>query len=862
MKNSNLKPIKKTSSNKLLKYVVMGFAVATHLAIIALLLLSYKYYDLQLLTFIPIVIIVVCLLAIIDILFYFGIKFKNDVAKYITIGLSVLLLIVGLLGSYYVGRINKTVNTVIENDGTEQYETVYGSFTYYNTSGHKFTDLEDLANESNLTIGYVADGGTGPATVGQEKLNEAGVKYTAVQYTSNNDLLSDLVTSDGEDLDFAIFSSSFLQSLANDDEVDYSAYLENMTTFYTFEEKIKTGDNEAAGKDLYTDPFNILLIGYAPESDTYGLADSIILATVNPKTFTVVLTSIARDSYVEICGTGSREKINAARGTSRQCLMDTVGEILDVDVNYYMEVNFNGVVEIVDAVGGIVVSNPVEFVGQDPSTTRGEYTVLVPAGDEVVCDGKMALAFARERYAYADGDFQRQLNQQQVISRISEKLLALKDVNQALNVMEAAGNNFTTNLSLSQLTGIFNYLINHTNTTGMSTFNMIDIQSMRVTGYASNYYSYSMMLPQWIYRLYNGSITECQERIDDVMNNYSTSDVRQMAYFKFFVEYPYDRGQLYSEYFNEAQVVEEMPAYYPKLTKMSYSEVVAWAASNGVTLNVTFINETDAGYDASLAGSVTYYSVPFGALVSNYPTCSITVMGNQNEDTEYDIVCDSKDTCEAFAKELGVSTSNDTANTTDQSQDGQFAYAKSSSGNSKIKKSETLVLYYYKYSNETVAIPQVSGTYEQYVKVLQSLGFTNIVPGTITEGATETNNGTLTGTVNPSVGSQVTKDTTIIVYVYSYKTKTETWDNGTVIEPTCTEQGYTLYKSSLGNIRTDTYVSALGHVLNGEETVIQDPTECNPGSKTVECTRCHEKIPVEIPATNSDSESCAQIAEQ
>lgn len=843
-----IKKLKKPANNAWVKYLALVLTVLAHIAVVALLLLSNKYYSLQMSTFIPVVIALLCLLVIIDILFYFSIKYKKNTTGYVTIGLAVVLMLVGGFGSYYVHRINKTVNTVIENDGVEQYETVYGSFVYYNKSGYSFTSVEDLAKTSGLKVGFVADGGTGPATVGQELLNDAGVSYTAVQYSTNEELLSGLVGSDEDNVDVAIFASSFLQSMANDDEIDYSTYLDNMTTFYQFEEKIKTGDNETAGVDLYSDTFNILLIGYAPENESYGLADSIILATVNPKTFTVVLTSIARDSYVEICGTGSRAKINSARGISRQCLMDTVGGLLDVDVNYYMEVNFNGVVEIVDALDGIVVSNPVEFVGQDPSTTRGEYTVLVPAGDDVYCDGKMALAFARERHAYADGDFQRQLNQQQVIARISEKLLALNDVNKALKVMDAAGSNFTTNLSLSQLTGIFNYLVNHNNTTGMSTFNMIDIQSMRVTGYASWYYSYSMMLPQWIYKLYNGSIAEAKERINDVMNNYTTSSINQIAYLKFFAEYPYSRGQLYSEYFDEAQEAEEMPAYYPRLTSMSYSEVVAWAAQNGVTLNITYITEDSSEYVASRNGEVLSYSVPYGALVANYPTCSITVMGSQDGsyDPEYDITCTDEASCKAFAQEKGLQTS--TASVYDASQtEGAFAYAHSSSGSSsKVKKSETLVLYYYT-KVQTVTLPAYSGiAVDTYINTLKSstYGFTNVTKGSEVTNSDSKLNGTVAsvtvGGNTASAGSSYQTSAAVIVNYYATATtptEEETWGEWTITkEPTCTEVGSKTRTSNKGNTETAT-IDALGHDFSVQVVDTAATTESE-GSGHYKCSRC------------------------
>ena len=542
---------------------------------------------------------------------------------------------------------------------------------------------------------------------------------------------------------------------------------------------------------------------------TTGLADTIIVATVNPQTFTVTLTSVARDTYTKLACVpdAERQKINAARSYSRQCLMDTVGNLLDIDIDYYMEVNFLGVVEIVDAIGGIVVNNPVEFVGQTASGIRGEYTVLVPAGENVVCDGEMALAFARERHAMPNGDFDRQQHQQEVIARIAEKLLSM-DVNQALKVMEAAGNNFTTNLSLNQLTGIFNYIVNHTNTTGMSAFNMIDIRNMRVTGYASWYYSYIMMLPQWIYKLYEGSIAEAQEEIKDTMNNYTTSDIKQESYMKFFVEYPYSRGQLYSDYFNEQEVHEEMPAYYPLLKGKTYETAISLAAEKGITLEVTWISPDDPSYDASSDGYVVSQYPAQGALVSSYPTGSITVMGSNdpNYSPEYTVEgCDSEAGCVAFANSKGITVAYATKEyTNNEHTDGDFAGASVSNGD-KIKKSDTLTIYKWA-AKKTVSVPsfaQGSTTLEEYKTLLANAGITNYSTFDVTDGATSDNSGKV-ASVSPSAGSSVYTTDTISIGIYKYvATHEHTWTESSRTPASCTSNEIIHYSCECGSTKDE-----------------------------------------------------------
>lgn len=831
-KNVKTHTQKKNVSSSIFGYLMALLAVAAHVLIIALVVTSYRYYNVRLSAFVTILIALICVLAIIDILVYVSLKYKDIGYKIVNVILSIFMILIGSYGTYYVHRINKTVNNVIENDDVDQYETISGVFTYYikNGSDPGYESIDDLKSKSNLKIGIMADDGSGTSTGALAKniLEEAGVTATYEEFTADTLLFEALVGDEG-DIDVAVFPASLRQRLSSDNEVDYSEYLDNMVDFYSFEEKIKTGENENANKDLYTEPFNILLIGFAPEDEaqTIGLADTIIVATVNPKTFTVVLTSIARDSYVELtCQRGTRQKINAARSTSRQCLMDTVGELMDIDIDYYMEVNFTGVVDIVDALGGVVINSPVAFVGQTASGIRGSYTVYVPAG-EYLADGEQALAFARERKVMPNGDFDRQQHQQEVIKQIVKKLLELNDVNKALAVMDAAGANLSTNLSLNQLTGIFNYLINHENTTGISTFEMIDIQNMRVTGYASWYYSYSMRLAQWIYKLYNGSITECQERIKDVLNDYSGSDIKQVSYQKYFADYPYDRGQLYSESFNEAQVHEKMPAFWANLTNMTYTEALAWAAENGVTLNVTFIRNDSSEYDASRDGQVLSQNPRNGALVSEYPSGSITVMGIQDGsyDPEFTIDCTTEEACVAFATTNGLKTSTEKVYDKDSSKNTKFAYALSSSGSkTTVKKSETLILYYY--TNEMV-VPSFSGyTYDKYVELLKTYGLTAVK----SETAQTTTDKNLDGTiysVSPEVGKAIKSGATVTITLYKYDSSITPHEHDYSVpgditqEATCTEAGKQIYYCSANDGESiEKEIPAKGHswVVTGDAT--------------------------------------------
>lgn len=780
------------NKQKALSIGSLATAILAHIAVILFVVLARGYFNLDVKIIACLLVVIVCVLIIIDILLFYGMKFKDIVSRTVIIVLSVLMMVVGFGGSYYVSKVNKAVDRAIENTGTDQYETINGSFVYYSKDGtEKYKDLDSLKSVSNLKVGVVFDDGIGVATAAQKLMEENGIDATVTTYSSSEELLGNLLGNGTDDIDVAVFPSSYRQRWLADEEVDYAQYLDNVYDFYNFEDKVKTGENKNANKTLYTEPFNILLIGFAPEDEamTTGLADSIIVATVNPQTFTVSLTSIARDTYTKLaCAPNSeRQKINAARAYSRQCLMDTVGELLGIDIDYYMEINFLGVVEIVDAIGGIVVDNPVTFVGQTASGIRGEFTVYVPAGENVYCDGEMALAFARERKHMPNGDFDRQQHQQQVIARITEKLLAMNDVNQALKVMEAAGNNFSTNLSLNQLTGIFNYIINHKNTVGIPTYNMIDIQNMRVTGYDSWYYSYIMRLPQWIYRLYNGSIQEAKDRINDVMNDYDVNTIKQDSYMKFFIEYPYERGNLYSEYFNEEQVHEKMPASYPKFIGKDLATAMSLAQEQGISLNVNYIEPGSEGYDESLDGQVIDQYPRQGALVEEYPTGSITFMGSNDPNfvPEYTVEnCNDEASCTAFAQSKGIEIAEEHKfDSNNEHQEGEYAGASRNNGD-KIKKGEKLVIYKWTKTCLVPSFTEGATSLNDYKAALEKLGLKSIINTTDVK-ATVENDGKV-ASVNPGQGTKVKSGDAVTITIYKYVATTTTPSTSPSTSPSTT----------------------------------------------------------------------------
>lgn len=569
------------------------------------------------------------------------------ILKVISCVLAVLLLIGGTVGTYYISRANTIVGNVLDDGKSDKYETFSGVFVCYDEY-NKFTKIEDLAGKK---VGLLLETSDGITYIASNMLSKAKVDYATVDYKTNTELMQGLI--DGQ-VDAIAITSAYRTIYSNTSEEEpspFAQYLDHLIDFANFEEDLKVTTTRRK-KNISTDPFNVLLIGYSRTEigSPVGLADSIILATINPQTFTVAMTSIARDSFAPIaCYGGEYDKINSGRSTSRACFIETVENFIGMDIDYYMELDYLGLVQIVNAIGGITINNPVEF------ELDGIY---VPAGENVFADGQMALQFARERHHMPGGDFDRQQHQKEVIIEIAKKLIGSGDITLALHAMEEASDWMSTDLSLSQLTGIFNMILNTKNNTGLDTFTLVDFQNSRMTGNGGlMYYSYDMHLPLWVYLIYQGSYDESMEHVNNVMGNFKT--VNQTRNLFFSIDKEYERPTLISHNYSNTYMYtpDPMPAFWASLTDMSVSEASAWASANGVSLNIEYINPGDAEYNENLENMIISQSPRYGMLISDYRSGTVVAMAPNVLDESKQVpnfVGSSYSKAVSWAKQYGV----------------------------------------------------------------------------------------------------------------------------------------------------------------------------------------------------------------
>ena len=208
-----------------------------------------------------------------------------------------------------------------------------------------------------------------------------------------------------------------------------------------------------------TQPISFLLLGAdtgtAEEERTEtGRSDTIIVCTVNPNTKTTTLLSIPRDSYAEIVGYSDvydyygdyYDKMNHAYAFGgTEMSINTVQEFLNVPIDYYVEVNFDGLTDIVDAIGGVEITSPLTFDFYGPQFIEGETRIL---------NGFEALQFSRMRKQDPEGDLGRQKRQQMVIKAILDKVLTMGTVVNYKNILATLEDNVQLNMSLDEILSI------------------------------------------------------------------------------------------------------------------------------------------------------------------------------------------------------------------------------------------------------------------------------------------------------------------------------------------------------------------------------------------------------------------------
>ena len=247
---------------------------------------------------------------------------------------------------------------------------------------------------------------------------------------------------------------------------------EQYKTFQTDTRELETSQIESevepiVDTDVTTKPFNVYISGI----DVYGKIDQTsrsdvnIIATVNPVTKKVLLTSTPRDYYVPLYTKGGKsysggipDKLTHAGIYGVDCSLNTLEKLYDIDIDYYVRVNFTSLKKIVDLLGGVEVYSDYDFISDWGPNGAGTHYKFKKGYNKV--NGKKALAFCRERHHFANGDYQRGRDHQHMIEAILNKVMSPSVLPNFSKLLKESKTMFQTSMSKDKIVSLCNMQLN------------------------------------------------------------------------------------------------------------------------------------------------------------------------------------------------------------------------------------------------------------------------------------------------------------------------------------------------------------------------------------------------------------------
>ena len=371
-------------------------------------------------------------------LIYLGIGkviFSKRIKSWVKIFLDVVCIIFIIIYIFIYYYLNSTLHFMDRiKAGKYQLENYY-VLVEKDSSIKELSDIEVLGIYENDDKNYNS---------AIDKLNEE-ISYKTAGYDNYIELGNSLFK---DKVDAILISASY-KDIVSEMITDFE---KNVEIIYTVEIKSENGI-ETSDKNITKEPFNIYISGIDIFGDIsmVSRSDVNMIMTVNPKTHKILLTSIPRDYYVRLHGTtGYKDKLTHAGLYGINMSIETIEDLLEEEIDYYVRVNFTTLINLVDAIGGIDIYSDTAFTAwTDRSCT---YKV-----GNMHLDGKCALAYTRERRAYLEGDRHRVQNQQDVLSAIMKKALSSRTlITKYTNILESMESSFQTNIPSENIYDLIN----------------------------------------------------------------------------------------------------------------------------------------------------------------------------------------------------------------------------------------------------------------------------------------------------------------------------------------------------------------------------------------------------------------------
>ena len=573
----------KTKSKKLKNYTFLNllFFISSMFFIYALLLFNNIENNIRYL--------IIGIIFLLNILFINDYLFFNKTKNLIIINIKrtfmIVLSIIFILVFIYANKTYKSINSLNKTS----------SYSY------SLVSLDNI-NPSNDTIGYINESDETKNIV--EEINSLYKNNTLKEYKSYEELISDLLS---KKIKYAILPSDFKKLLTNKEDFNK---IKVLVTKSIVKKKTSTKTIDK--------PFTMLLLGTDEDASSRGNSDVIMLVTVNPKTMNVTMLNIPRDTNFKLACTNDNErKINYAND---DCIQKTLNEIFNVNIDYYVKVDFKLVVDLVDILGGIDMDVPHAICEQNSKRQWGTNVVLVEKGMQQL-NGEQALALARyrknntpEHYKYCPkdkkyheglfNDFVRNEMQQEIIKAIVAKVKTINSIDKFQEILNKLSSRVNTNMGSNTILSFYNFLVNSNKN--------IHMENMKLAG-SDQYIQVSWFkTPIYFYVPNKESIAELKDYMAFNLSNNSKRKV------DFTFDYDPDVNYTVKQIGAGPYLTNYKHNLLPDFTKTTQDEAEKFLKLHNIKYTIVYKNST-------INGKVLSQSVEANTKLENVKSINLTI---------------------------------------------------------------------------------------------------------------------------------------------------------------------------------------------------------------------------------------------
>lgn len=368
-----------------------------------------------------------------------------------------------------------------------------------------------MGDTKGYTFGYIADADTKNTQNILDEISKSFGTIKSKEYSSMTALADALYD---DEVDAILINQGYVDLLTEKD--GYTDFRDQTRVLYTYTTTHEV-DPIVPNTSITKEPFVVYCSGIDARVDdisTKSRSDVNILAVVNPTTKQILLVNTPRDYYLPLARNGELDKLTHAGLYGIDESMKVLGNLYGVQADYYVRVNFAGLVKIVDALGGVDIESDANFscVPMETPDGNGDYTYQKYSFTKGInhVNGSQALAFARERKAFADGDNRRGQHQMTVIKAIVNKACSSAVLTKYQELLKAASDAFITNMPYADISSLVQMQLGD-----MADWN---ITTYAVSGEGSTEYCYALGDKAWVMIKDSSKVNTAKNMIQQVIN--------------------------------------------------------------------------------------------------------------------------------------------------------------------------------------------------------------------------------------------------------------------------------------------------------------------------------------------------------